>query len=120
MFKPAASEKSHEVQRILRHLVEERSTPAQHISAFGFKYDSAFWIAVKTDVERERLKGDEQFLARLNAVFVESGYLDIVEEIWNTEIKNPSLAYLKRPCIEIESQETVDRDYGGHWFYAMK
>jgi hypothetical protein len=115
-----AAEKSQEVQALLKRLVEAQGVPVHFISAFGHKFDSAFWIAVGTDRERDQLKADRTLLARLNAVFEESGYQRLVEDIWEREVHMPALAYLKTMGIVFESQETVDRDYQGNWYYCMK
>jgi hypothetical protein len=112
--------KSQEIQNLLKEAVEEQGVSVKFLSAFGYKFDSAFWIAVQTDSERDKLYADKAFLQRLNAIISESGYLQIIEGIWNKEINNPALQYLKKPGITFESQETVDRDYEGNWFQCMK
>lgn len=116
----SAEKQSEYVQQLLRRMVEEQGIPVLHISAFGHKFDSGFWIAVNTDAERDRLFADEPFRARLQAVFKNTGYLALIEDIWNREIKLPELAYLKTPGITFESQETVDRDHGGSWYSRVK
>ena len=112
--------KSREIQNLLKEAVEEQGVGVKFLSAFGYKFDSAFWIAVQTDVERDKLCANEALLQRLNAIISESGYLRIIEDIWNKEINNPALQYLKKPEITFESQETVDRDYKGNWYHCMK
>lgn len=114
------ADKSKEVQSQLEQMVEAQGVKVLHISAFGFKYDSAFWIAVSKDSERDRLVSDNKLLEGVNAVFVNSGYQKIIEDIWNKEINNPVLGYLKKLSIVFQSQETVDREYKGNWYYAMK
>lgn len=120
LFESSAAKKSKEVQKLLKSMVEEKGIMVKHISPIGFKYDSAFWIAVNTDAEREIFYNDQEFRDQLYAVFEKTGYLKIIEDVWNKKIKNPDLNYLKKPSIAFESQETVDRDYGGNWYYAMK
>jgi hypothetical protein len=117
---PSTEAKSKEVQKLLRQIVEAQGVRVQHISAFGYKYDSAFWIAVDTDLERDRLKADQALLQKLHSVFEQAGYLKIIHDTWDKEINKPALEYLKHPGIVIESQETVDRDWGGNWYQCMK
>ncbi|MFD2262674.1 hypothetical protein ACFSM5_07220 [Lacibacterium aquatile] len=119
-FRSPETKKSKEIQKILKTMVKERGAAVLHITAFGYQYDSAFWIAVKTDADRDALVADEVFNAKLNAVFQETGYLQLIEEIWNLKINNPELGCLRTPGIVFESQETVDRDFDGSWWYAMK
>jgi hypothetical protein len=115
-----AAAKSKEVQTLLKSIVESRGIAVEHVTAFGFKYDSAFWIAVGTDAERERLFVDHQLHEDLFAVFAKTGYLRLVEKIWNDEVKNPRLTHFQKPSFTFQSQETVDRDFRGNWYYAMK
>jgi len=115
-----AANKSKEVQEKLKSLVELQGTAVNHISAFGYKFDSAFWIVVQTDSDRNRLISDRNLLGNLNVVFEECGYLQIIAAIWDEEIRNPELANLQKPTVVIESQETIDRNYDGNWYQAMK
>ena len=116
----AAAQKSREICDRFRRMVEDFGVPVTNIFAFGHKYDSAFWIAVQTDAERDRLANDKALLARMRAVFEETGYQALIEDIWDKDVHLPALEYLKTLGIAFESQETVDRDHGGNWYYAMK
>jgi hypothetical protein len=117
---PVAEKKSQEVQTRLKRMVEDGGIPVRHIWAFGYKYDSAFWVAVNKDSERDALQADRALLDRLNGVFDETGYRQLMEDKWQAEINNPQLEYLKTPGITFESQETVDREYGGNWYHRVK
>jgi hypothetical protein len=65
----------------------------------------AFWITTATDAERDRLKADETMRAAFRAALAEAGYpADAIPHV--------GFAY--------ESQETVSRDHGGNWWYAVK
>jgi hypothetical protein len=120
LFGNSAPKKSAEIQKLMKQAIEEQGVKVKFVSPLGFKYDSAFWFAVTTDAERDRLQGDEALLRRLNDIIRDSGYLKMIEEIWEKEIHNPILEYLKTPGIVFESQETVDRDFKGNWYYRMK
>ena len=64
-----------------------------------------FWIATKTDRERDQLRRDAGLPQELRDALLRAGYLpDAV----------PMVHFL------IESQETVDRDYGGNWYEAKE
>jgi hypothetical protein len=117
---PVAESKSQEVQDLLKRLVEGQGVPVLHISAFGYKYDSAFWIAVGKDAERDALQADRALLERLRGVFDETGYRQLMEDKWQAQINNPQLDYLRKPAVTFESQETVDRDYAGNWYHRLK
>jgi len=59
----------------------------------------ACWMKVDTDVRRDALLADKSLLQRLQEAGESGGWP----------------AY-----IAIESQETVDRDYEGSWFYRLR
>jgi hypothetical protein len=65
----------------------------------------AFYIARKTDDERDRLCLDTSLLQELRHALLDVGY-------------PPSSVPFVR--FFIESQETVNRDYGGNWHEAME
>ena len=85
-------------------MVEDHGVPVTGNFAFGHKYDSAFWISVHTDAERDRLANDTALLARMRAVFEETGYQALIEDIWEKEVPMPALEYLKTLGIGFESQ----------------
>jgi hypothetical protein len=78
----------------------------QHYGAFDIhpRY-LVFWICVKTDSERDRLRGDESLMASLRQVLVDCDY--------PAEGRNDV-------HIGFESQETVDRDSDGSWYHHWK
>ena len=65
----------------------------------------AIWITTKTDEERDRLRQDPDLPQQLRDALLQVGY--------------PTAA-VPLVAFEIESQETVDRDFGGSWYYATK
>jgi hypothetical protein len=65
----------------------------------------AIWITSATDVQRDVLRRDPEFQASIRQALREVGY--------------PAGA-IDGVAFEIESQETVDRDHQGSWWYAVK
>lgn len=65
----------------------------------------AYWITTATDAERDRLAADVELHAAFRRAVAEAGYpAEAVAEV--------GLAF--------QSEETVQRDYGGNWYYAVK
>jgi hypothetical protein len=58
------------------------------------------WIVTSTDRERERVAGDSALLERLHKAAADAGFAP--------------------RGFAVQSQETVDREYEGSWFYAMR
>jgi hypothetical protein len=65
----------------------------------------AIWITTATDVQRDVLRRDPEFLADIRQALREAGY--------------PAGA-MDGIAVEVESQETVDRDHQGNWWNAVK
>jgi hypothetical protein len=87
----------HEIEGISRHycptaqVSSRRGATPSHLS---------FRIAVGTDKERDRMRGEPNLYQQLCSALVRVGY--------------PPEA-VSAVHFRIESQETVDRDYGGSW-----
>jgi hypothetical protein len=58
------------------------------------------WIITATDVERDRIKNDSALMANLWKVSSDAGFAP--------------------DSFTVQSQETVERDFKGSWFYAMR
>jgi hypothetical protein len=58
------------------------------------------WITTQTDVDRDRIKKDSALLAELFELAAKAGFAP--------------------DTFVVQSQETVDREYKGSWFYAMR
>ena len=111
-------ELSLDIQAHLKTEVEALGVKVLHISAFGYLFDSAFWVAVAADAERDRLLDDEDLKARLQAYIRDLGYADLArKEHGEALVRSP---YLFDIGVTYESQETVDRVWGGNWYHAMK
>jgi hypothetical protein len=65
----------------------------------------AIWITTKTDQDRDRLRANQALLSELRATLINLGYPP-------DAVPNVGFAF--------ESQETVDRDYDGSWYNAVK
>lgn len=62
---------------------------------------SAAWLVTATDAERDVLGADQQLKARLDSRLAELGLPEVEHVV-------------------VQSQETVDREFQGSWFYAMR
>lgn len=93
---------------MVREFVRER-LPQADVFSFGAIDISpsylAIWVTTGTDEERDALRNDETLVPRLRELLVSAGY---------PQDHVPSVGF------EFESQETVDRDFGGSWRYTVK
>jgi hypothetical protein len=64
-----------------------------------------FWIAADRDSERDELLADQTFRSDCIDAIIATGY-------------PPDAA--RFTGIAIESQQTVDREFGGNWWYTIK
>jgi len=77
-----------------------------HIGAVDLSpFNLAFWITTPTDAERDMLAADTELQDEFRRILLRAGY--------------PADAVLK-VGFAFQSQQTVDRDYGGNWWYAVK
>jgi hypothetical protein len=86
-----------------------RTIPDARVTSFGAidLYPSclAILICVATDAQRDSLLKDPDFLGRIRRIVADCGYPeDSVGQIGFTA----------------ESDETVDRDWNGSWYHALK
>ena len=65
----------------------------------------AFWAITDTDAQRDDLNGDAQLLEQFRQVLLQVGYP--AESV-------PLVGFA------FESQETIDRDFGGSWYKTIK
>jgi hypothetical protein len=65
----------------------------------------AIWIATQTDEERDLMRASHELLPEFRRILLAAGYPPVAV---------PDVGF------EFESQQTVDRDYGGSWWYAVK
>jgi len=65
----------------------------------------SLWIATEKDWERDQLQSDGSFAKAISAALLQYKY--------------PSEA-VPHVGVVIESQQTVDREFAGSWWYRMK
>ena len=65
----------------------------------------AYWITTATDAQRDRLAADSEMQDEFRRILMREGYpADAILEVG----------------FAFQSEETVERDYGGNWFHAVK
>ncbi|MDR7254019.1 hypothetical protein J2X46_003009 [Nocardioides sp. BE266] len=74
----------------------------EYVVAFSEPFDFWVWLGTTTDSEREALGGQPDLDERIRRLAEKRGLGDRYEGV------------------TVESQETVDRDYAGHWFYRLR
>ena len=75
----------------------------EFVTAFGEPYVSSVWLGTSTDSERDELLDVPDLLGLVHDVLQPSGFeLSLITEA------------------TAQSQETVDRDFEGKWFYALR
>jgi hypothetical protein len=95
-------------RRAMRRIVKQRGSGFR-VSSFGETHIAPQYLCVcidvNTDDERDRLLEDKDLIEQLRQAILSSGY------------PAESVPLVK---FSIESQETVDRDFEGSWWYARK
>lgn len=77
----------------------------EFVSAFPTQDEVWVWLATATDGQRDALPPKEPLLAAVRQAVADAGYP--VDELDNIHSA-------------VQSQETVDRDYEGSWFFALR
>jgi hypothetical protein len=99
------------IQAVERRTEEicRRHGPVQKVFSFGASdldpRHLAVWIVTPNDRDRDRLRADRALEAELRAALHDLGY--------------PAAA-IPAVGFAFESQQTVDRDYGGNWWHAVR
>ncbi len=90
---------------LLERLADRNVTEVRFVAAFPDLDDFSVWLCTATDAERNRLGDHLPLLAEVRRALLEVGFTE--EEVAGLQTT-------------AEAQETVDRDYEGSWFYAMR
>jgi len=77
----------------------------EYTAAFPHVDTFAVWLCTQSDEQRDKLARSRMVTPMVHEVFVGVGFT------------SPQLGELS---IEVQSQETVDRDYERSWFYATR
>lgn len=97
-----------EVERLVQELARTRFECAKVFSFGSTEIDHkyfAVWITVDTDAQRDELANDPVFHDEL---------VEILHQAHYPEAAIPQVGFA------FESQETVDRNLHGNWWYAIK
>ena len=86
-------------------LLSEGVVRVEYVSAFPDQQQFAVWLGTTTDVEADRLRSSATAPARVHEVLVAHGFGE---------------QDLGELMVVVQSQETVDREYDGSWFYALR
>jgi hypothetical protein len=76
----------------------------EFVAAFP-RHEFAVWLCTQCDRERDALGPPDPLLDAVRAIVVEAGFTP--DQV--TDLR-----------MVAQSQETVDRDYEGSWFYALR
>ncbi len=87
---------------IVRALAAKGVMRVEHVVAFSPPFDYWLWLGTSTDDERDRLMRDRSIVGLLRDL---------------TQRHGPKATF---EGFTVESQETVDRDYEGSWFYRLR
>lgn len=120
LFRPSLKQMSQDLQDALKREVERQGVAVLHVTAFGYLFDRAFWIAVRTDAERDRLNQDEALMTRLKGLFDKKNYIQQARKEHGEALAKIDAEDSFDIGIVFESQETVERDNQGNWWYAMR
>jgi hypothetical protein len=75
------------------------------VAAFPDQDRIAIWLCTSTDTQRDEFPRSNPYLDEVRTVLLASGFTpDELEDLMTVA----------------QSQETVDRDYDGSWFYALR
>lgn len=92
--------------RLLDRLGAEGITRIEYVVGFSYPWKYSVWLCADTDAQRDSVAAKLQpLLEEVRAVLLEVGI---------------EAEHLHDLGITTESQETVDRDFGGSWFSALR
>lgn len=86
---------------IFRALPERGIVDVRYVTSFDASL--SVWLVVESDRQRELVAADKNTAASVRA-----------------EVRTVIPGVAPDPTVTVQSQETVDRTYGGSWFNAMR
>jgi hypothetical protein len=99
----------HLLDHVKLHLVElfgsDGVTEVRVGAAFPRVNGVDVWLCTSTDDEKDRLRSKTRHLADVQAVLQGAGFSDVD---------------IAKSTVTVQSQETVDRNFEGNWFYATR
>jgi hypothetical protein len=91
--------------RLLAAFSEPGVDRVEYVVGFVGPYEVSVWLGTETDAERDSLARSEGLREDVARVLADCG-LDRTDAVFGAAV--------------VQSQETVDRDYEGSWFYALR
>jgi hypothetical protein len=89
-------------KELLREFREHGVSRVEWVIAFSPPFDFRAWLATSTDADRDALAADPDLDGRVRRLTEKAGLADLFQGT------------------TVESQETVDREYEGSWFYRLR
>lgn len=89
---------------LLARLARHGVVRVEWVVGFVEPYRVSAWLGTRTDAERDALP-EAPFLAEVREILVAAG------------LPGDTARF---ECTVVQSQETVDRDHQGSWFYALR
>lgn len=99
---PDFAELARLADKIVHALADKGVVRVEHVVAFSPPFDYWLWLGTDTDDERDRLKNDPVVVGLLRDL---------------TRRHGPNATF---EGFTVESQQTVDREYEGSWFYRLR
>ena len=90
---------------IVRGLASEGVVGAEYVVGFVHPFSVHVWLVTATDVERDALASVDPCLPEVTSAILSSGF---------------PVEHATIDGTVAQSQETVDREYEGSWFYALR
>ena len=90
---------------LVRAFADDGVHRIEYVAAFPVQGAFAVWLGTGSDAEAARLRARTELLERVASALHQAGFT------------SSELAEL---AVVVQSQETVDRDYAGSWFFALR
>jgi hypothetical protein len=92
-------------ERLRARFAEDGVVRAEYVVGFVEPYGVSVWLGTETDAQRDKLAARPGLRVSVSDVLAEVGMSES--------------AYVFRGVV-VQSEETVQRDYDGSWFYALR